>query len=564
VQFLKPILLLGDEPRGLYQTFILKPLMLGYGVGRARVDSLLRGGNYYPAAKPGKPGLRPIIIGHLDRRICSSLFVQYHRTALTSFFTQSHPRVIQHAGGLEDGAIRFAKLIQSAMGPQVPVPYIPSEAFDPMVVIGLDCKNAFNSLGALGDGYVLRPGDSISHCASFAAHILPYASQFLYQGDCRLFLKQQPRVEAFPCSMGVHQGDPAGLSLFCHALHPFLLRIADKHGSCLFPLYADNITVVGRFSEASAAVKDIVDTLRDDLSLEIQPRDSKIFSASWIGLPPDQQDAIRGFLWARFPHLRSFAIEQEGIVLGGIPVGSTSFIQAWLSAKLTSLDEELRLLGDLPTLQYFLRGIDPFLVLEACSAFDTSVVRELGNAFQWPPHVVRVPGGTLSPMEFASLKRQLPYAEGGDGFTPQAGVALSAYYMAAANFLQWSASLSWMRDSNQLYSRESGLLWDSDAPDQPLNPMLRTFLQTSQELIARGVPHYSDLGELDRAKESNAIPLPTFFRIGGGPPFLPPHRAVTAHLMKTFPPHLERKAHLYPAAGGPADQRQVSPWLASG
>eukprot|EP00960_Hanusia_phi_P073155 767950-Hanusia_phi.AAC.5 len=67
------------------------------------------------------------------------------------------------------------------MGPMVPVPYIPSEAFDPVVVIGLDCKNAFNSLdrralmdtlvgeastnylGALGDGYVLRPGDLIPH-----------------------------------------------------------------------------------------------------------------------------------------------------------------------------------------------------------------------------------------------------------------------------------------------------------------------------------------------------------------------------------------------------------------
>eukprot|EP00960_Hanusia_phi_P011751 342555-Hanusia_phi.AAC.1 len=74
--------------------------------------------------------------------------------------------------------------------------------------------------------------------------------------------------------------------------------------------------------------------------------------------------------------------------------------------------------------------------------------------------------------------------------------------------------------------------------------MLRTFLQTSQELIARGVHHYSDLGDLDGARESNAIPLLTFFRIGGGPLFLPPQRAVTAHLMKTVPPHLERKAHL--------------------
>eukprot|EP00960_Hanusia_phi_P012455 364116-Hanusia_phi.AAC.1 len=56
-------------------------------------------------------------------------------------------------------------------------------------------KASANYLGALGDGYVLRPsGDLISHCTSFAAHILPYASQF-YQGDCRLLLKQQHRAE---------------------------------------------------------------------------------------------------------------------------------------------------------------------------------------------------------------------------------------------------------------------------------------------------------------------------------------------------------------------------------
>eukprot|EP00960_Hanusia_phi_P008757 250887-Hanusia_phi.AAC.1 len=55
-----------------------------------------------------------------------------------------------------------------------------------------------------------------------------------------------------------------------------------------------------------------------------------------------------------------------------------------------------------------MRGIDPFIVLDACAVFDGSVLRELGNAFQWPPHAVRVPGEPLSPIEFASLKGQFP------------------------------------------------------------------------------------------------------------------------------------------------------------
>eukprot|EP00960_Hanusia_phi_P063241 765417-Hanusia_phi.AAC.3 len=79
------------------------------------------------------------------------------------------------------------------------------------------------------------------------------------------------------------------------------------------------------------------------------------------------------------------------------------------------------------------------------------------------------------------------------------------------------------------------------------------------------------------ARKSNAIPSPIFFRIGEGPPYLPPQRAVTAHLMQTFPPHLERKAHLsefqggllaahakyvvdlHPAPAGPGDQTTQFP-----
>eukprot|EP00960_Hanusia_phi_P043519 756095-Hanusia_phi.AAC.1 len=34
------------------------------------------------------------------------------------------------------------------------------------------------------------------------------------------------------------------------------------------------------------------------------------------------------------------------------------------------------------------------------------------------------------------------------------------------------------------------------------------------------------------------------FHAGAGPPFLPPQRVVTAHLMKTSPPHLECKTDL--------------------
>ncbi|EKX49184.1 hypothetical protein GUITHDRAFT_105260 [Guillardia theta CCMP2712] len=420
-QFLRPILRMDEATKDAYKNFILKPLLLGYGTGIDQIDSLLRGGIYYPAAKPGKPGLRPIIIGSLQRRLSSSLFTRYHRSDLTHFFTQAHPRVIQHSGGLEDGAIRFAKLLQCTLGPFTHQ-HIPSEAtllaYDPVVMIGLDCKNAFNSLSrralldtllgtasqgyfaSLGEGFLARPGDQLPQCGSFAHRVLPYVSHF-YQGDCRLFLKRGTQARPFDCSRGVHQGDPAGLSLFCHALHPFLMRVADKHTNCTFPLYADNITVVGRLSDASAAVKDLIDTLRDDLALDIQPRDSKVFSPSWVDLPPEQHSAIVAFIKREFAHLRSFSVEMEGVVAGGIPLGSRGFISNWLRDKLAALDDDLHKLGSLstlhpfackhlirathlPTLQYFLRGIDPEMVTDACTAFDQSVLLELGKAFDWP------------------------------------------------------------------------------------------------------------------------------------------------------------------------------------
>eukprot|EP00960_Hanusia_phi_P006800 194172-Hanusia_phi.AAC.1 len=44
------------------------------------------------------------------------------------------------------------------------------------------------------------------------------------------------------------------------------------------------------------------------------------------------------------------------------------------------------------------------------------------------------------------FKRQLPYIEGGDGFTSQEGVAYTAYLSATAKFLQWASGISRLKD----------------------------------------------------------------------------------------------------------------------
>jgi len=141
---------------------------------------------------------------------------------------------------------------------------------------------------------------------------------------------------------------------------------------------------------------------------------------------------------------------------------------------------------------------------------------------------------------FLQASTSIPGGPGGDGFTPQAGVSLSAYYIATASFLQWSATLPcvqcWTFSTPPLFSQLDGTLRRADEPDIALPPLLASFLRVHQALLDRGVPRYLDPSDLEDARLHNSIPSPALFQLAGGPPFLSSPRSVTGRLMADYSP----------------------------
>ncbi|EKX44762.1 hypothetical protein GUITHDRAFT_109186 [Guillardia theta CCMP2712] len=183
------------------------------------------------------------------------------------------------------------------------------------------------------------------------------------------------------------------MALFAHTTFLSLVKVAETFPDCVFPAYADNMAVVGKLSVAAQATASLVDTLKQELGLEIRPRDSQIFSSSWC-LQSRQQLAIH-------EHVSS-----QGIILGGIPIGSQSFQQEFITAKVNAFNAELTQLEQfpialglkqllktthVPTLQYFLRGISPALTAAQCKCFDVANLRLLEKVFQWPQQQAQEP-----------------------------------------------------------------------------------------------------------------------------------------------------------------------------
>ena len=71
------------------------------------------------------------------------------------------------------------------------------------------------------------------------------------------------------------------MALFAHTTFPTLVKVAETFPDCVFPAYADNMAVVGKLSVAAQATAALDDSLKQELGLEDQPRDSQIFSSSW-------------------------------------------------------------------------------------------------------------------------------------------------------------------------------------------------------------------------------------------------------------------------------------------
>ena len=578
-QHLRHILRLHDDHKQRYINLILKPIALGIPSG-AFLEEYTRGGRFIPAAKSvEKSGIRPIVIGDLERRIVSSIFCRFYRKSLESHFTLSHSRVLQFCVGLEEGCLKFCKTIECLLGPHsFANPFTDqgegeSDNFDPTVIIMIDARNAFNEISRQRLFDILLAPEH--RCENFSQGVLPYVHQYYGQAG-KLFLKHQRETRFFSATTGVSQGDPLAMALFAHTTFPSLVKVAETFPDCVFPAYADNMAVIGKLSVAAQATASLVDTLKQELGLEIQPRDSQIFSSSWCELQSSQQQAIQEHICSRYPGLQQFAFRGQGIILGGIPIGSQSFQQEFITAKVNALNAELTQLEQfpialglkqllktthVPTLQYFLRGISPALTAAQCKCFDVANLRLLAKVFQWPQNQAQegssvlqpAPGTPPSDLQFAYFKRQLPYSAGGDGFTPQEGVAYTAFWSATAKFLKWAGEIAifqhWTFPTPPLFHRinpdtELRIRQPQQADAGDVVPMLAAFLDTHRHLMEQGISAYTSLAELPQACDNGWIPSPELFGTSGSVLFIPAQRELTAQFLSEFPRFRSIRAHL--------------------
>lgn len=462
-QHLSPLV---SHPIGvrLYCKHILQGVLLG------RMPDLLmpvlsanrRGGRFIPLSKGEKPGLRPIVIGSAHRRLATKLTLASIRPLLDQHFLSSHPRAVQF--GLDrDGCLKFSQAASALL----PLNATGDEESltNPTVLVSLDAKNAFNCLSrqalfdslegkasrAYFEGAISQGGQLVS-CPSLRLFSSYLASYYGDAAKLRL-LSSKDKATTIDCSSGVFQGDVPSSVLYCHALHPLLIHVADSFPSVHVLAYADNVVIIGPLEEAVAATSMMKKYMGSDLKLEVQPRESQVFLPSWHGHP--SLSGMKKRLQRRLKQqLLHFEITTEGVLLGGLPVGNERYHLKQMRLKVTALNAELPQLAvvdhgfmfktivrasHLQKLRFFLQGSSPFLpqVQAQIQRFDLGVHLALEKYHCWPSLNPAWSSQHSELLQFARYKRELPHSRGGDEFTPSEGLHPAVYYSSISRFLAW-------------------------------------------------------------------------------------------------------------------------------
>ena len=131
---------------------------------------------------------------------------------------------------------------------------------DPLVILALDVKNAFNTLKRQHLCDFLQKGTQyFTTLPEDGQHNMPVGWDLLWRHiqvhyGCKGILKyyHAGQVSHVLSQSGVQQGDPLGSTLFALAIHPILLEIASTF-DIVVAAYADNVVFTGRLSEVIRA-----------------------------------------------------------------------------------------------------------------------------------------------------------------------------------------------------------------------------------------------------------------------------------------------------------------------
>ena len=240
---------------------------------------------------------------------------------------------------------------------------------NPWVCLSIDAKNAFNCINrhcvfdaivgtatraydACTTGWRVEEGDAIVH----PPFVHQYVSCFeTYYGEeaTLTYIDGKGKAHFIKGQTGVQQGDPPSGAMYAIGQHPTLLRVAERHREIYVVVYADNVFILGRLSNALACAADLVPLMHSDLSLEVNLKSSWVFAPAWAHfeesdggapwVPPAFNTALN-----EHPSLSTIKLEHSTLILG-TPFGTPKACARMLDEKAVEIADGTRYIRKLPS-----------------------------------------------------------------------------------------------------------------------------------------------------------------------------------------------------------------------
>ena len=417
------------------------PVAMGYLP--AKYKEHLIGGRLVGLSKAPKPGVRPICVTDVWRRIAAKGLLSTCLKELKQYFQNSHPRTFQFAGANPNGATDMYHLL-SIIANDAREGH---DSDDPLSILTLDIKNAFNTLSRQAIFDFMAAGCS----NAFGSNLLNYqgwdilCSHFSAHYDKKGILKfyHSGNVEHVLSECGIQQGDPLGSILFALAFHPLLMKIADLYPDILVTAYADNVALVGMRSRLLSAVDQFVGMLAEK-NLKLNPAESLLYSPR-----QNVSQSQEGYNMTSFGGLE-LPCTSRGIKVLGSPIGEEAFAQELLEKIGSKIENDILLLKSFPylhqrlklatfcankRLSYFLRTISPEFSRNTVIKLDETFDKFWAETLQFPQNYQTSPFRREYSNAIAQIR--LGIRDGGCGCLRNAPILAAAHYSALAQFAFW-------------------------------------------------------------------------------------------------------------------------------
>lgn len=556
--------------------YVFEPFARGVVPG---IDGEWRGGLLMALGKSAdKIGVRPIVAQGCIPKLAVKSCLGGYKAALAEYFSLAHARVVQHGGGAKDGATHCIKSIQLRLeqrsadgdGPQVLISLDVKAAFQNFqrlamfdTLVGTAARDYWGGPGIDGSNGV-RAGEKLRYAFGGLKELLPHIYAKYGKKAWHLYFpkERQGLFRRIYTHLGVQQGDPLAAILFALAIHHVLCRVMDRHPGIYLDAYADNLFLQGALLAAWDAAVDVKGAL-EDIGLELNPKESWIFSREWQHDSDKRQlqgvkTALQGYRHAKRSKgtLLPLALRTEGCIILGVPVGTDRFVKKETRKAIQGMTDLLPAYGQVldgrvhlflirdcfnakPV--YLLQHVAPRLAGKYALEFDRAVEKHLVKYCQWAGDDEKLPPS-------ASEQLRQPRQAGGFGVRPHAPRPgegqevgpdcrfVAQYYCATARSVQWIAARELTIQNNNVADTAGPSLVEELRGTAVLtSKTIKELTECHRHLLDLGASEYTDEAPEDSGRE--ALHLPTLANLIQFPGNAQPLRDLTdLPLQQRVPP----------------------------